>query len=457
MIILMKTKTIFSCQQCGYQSPKWLGKCPDCGQWNSLVEERIQPTPAKGRGPAGLTRSQPAKFNEIILTQDDRFSTHLNELDRVLGGGVVAGSVVLIGGDPGIGKSTLVLQALQQISRHGGKVLYVTGEESLQQVKLRGERLGTDSDNLFILAETALEAILETAQSLQPRVVVIDSVQTMFSSQLPSAPGSIGQVREVAGQLMMFAKRTNTATFLIGHVTKEGAIAGPRVLEHIVDTVLYFEGDRGRSYRVLRAVKNRFGSTNEIGVFEMKGLGLEGVENPSELFLSERPMQVNGSVVVSSLEGTRPLLVELQALVCPSNLAMPRRMAIGVDAGRVSLLLAVLERRGGLHLQGQDVFVNVVGGLGLEEPAVDLGIVAAVASSFKERPIDPKTLVVGEVGLGGEIRRVHQPDMRLREAARMGFRRCILPDRNLERLTDRHGLELIGVNHLREALGALMS
>ncbi len=456
MIILMKAKIVFSCQQCGYQSPKWLGKCPDCGQWNSLVEERAAQTPAQGRTTAGPP-SSPARFSEIKLTKDDRFPTDLGELDRVLGGGVVAGSVVLVGGDPGIGKSTLLLQALQQVSRQGSKVLYVTGEESLQQVKLRGERLGADSSNLFILAETALETILEAAQSLKPRIIAIDSVQTMFTAQIPSAPGSIGQVREVAGQLMVHAKRTNTATFLIGHVTKEGAIAGPRVLEHIVDTVLYFEGDRGRSYRVLRSVKNRFGSTNEIGVFEMKGAGLEGVENPSELFLSERPMEVNGSVVVSSLEGTRPLLVELQALVSPSNLAMPRRMAIGVDSSRVSLLLAVLERRGGLHLQSQDVFVNVVGGMGLEEPAVDLGIVAAVASSFKERPIDPKTLVVGEVGLGGEIRAVHQPDWRLREAARMGFRRCVLPDRNLERLTDRHGLELTGVHHLREALGALLS
>jgi DNA repair protein RadA/Sms len=400
------------------------------------------------------TPRKPEPIIEIIRSSEDRFSTGMGELDRVLGGGVVAGSMVLIGGDPGIGKSTLLLQAFQKISQDR-PVLYVSGEESPHQIKMRGERLGVDSKNLLILSETSLEEILKTAQSLRPRAIVIDSIQTVYTSQITSAPGSVSQIRESAAQLMIHAKQTNTTTFLVGHVTKDGSIAGPRILEHMVDTVLYFEGDKGHPYRILRAVKNRFGSTNEIGVFEMKSLGLEEVSNPSELFLSERPSNTAGSVVVSSIEGTRPILVELQALISPTNFGLPRRMAIGVDPNRVSLLLAVLEKRAGLQLQGQDVFINVVGGMQIDEPAVDLGIVAAVASGFRERPLDPKILVLGEVGLGGEVRAIHQADARLREAAKMGFKQCLLPDRNRMRLDGVDGIDVIGVGHIRQALEIL--
>jgi len=446
-----RPKTSFVCQNCGYSSPKWLGKCPDCDQWNSLQEESAV-APAPSRWMASNREAQkPRPIGEIPQAADDRFSTGMGELDRVLGGGVVAGSMVLIGGDPGIGKSTLLLQAFQMISRDR-PVLYVSGEESPHQIKMRGERLGVDSKNLLILSETSLEEILKTAQSMKPRAIVIDSIQTVYTGQITSAPGSVSQIRESAAQLMVHAKQTNTPTFLVGHVTKDGSIAGPRILEHMVDTVLYFEGDKGHPYRILRAVKNRFGSTNEIGVFEMKSLGLEEVSNPSELFLSERPSNTAGSVVVSSIEGTRPILVELQALVSPTNFGLPRRMAIGVDPNRVSLLLAVLEKRAGLQLQGQDVFINVVGGMQIDEPAVDLGIVAAVASGFRERPLDPKILVLGEVGLGGEVRAIHQAEVRLREAAKMGFKQCLLPERNRMRLNGVDGIDLIGIGHIRQAL-----
>jgi DNA repair protein RadA/Sms len=449
-----RPKTSFVCQNCGYTSPKWLGKCPDCDQWNSLQEETAA-VAAPSRWMASNREPQkPRPIGEIPQAADDRFSTGMGELDRVLGGGVVAGSMVLIGGDPGIGKSTLLLQAFQKIGQDR-PVLYVSGEESPHQIKIRGERLGVDSKNLMILSETSLEEILKTAQSLRPRAIVIDSIQTVYTAQITSAPGSVSQIRESAAQLMIHAKQTNTPTFLIGHVTKDGSIAGPRILEHMVDTVLYFEGDKGHPYRILRAVKNRFGSTNEIGVFEMKSLGLEEVSNPSELFLSERPSNTAGSVVVSSIEGTRPILVELQALISPTNFGLPRRMAIGVDPNRVSLLLAVLEKRAGLQLQGQDVFINVVGGMQIDEPAVDLGIVAAVASGFRERPLDPKILVLGEVGLGGEVRAIHQADVRLREAAKMGFKQCLLPERNRMRLDGVDGIDAIGVGHIRQALEIL--
>jgi len=451
---MARPKTSFVCQHCGYSSAKWLGKCPDCNQWNSLQEETVSAAApsrwmASERGP-----QKPEPITDIVRSSDDRFSTGMGELDRVLGGGVVAGSMVLIGGDPGIGKSTLLLQAFQKISRDR-PVLYVSGEESPHQIKMRGERLGVASKNLLVLAETALEEILKTAQSVKPKAIVIDSIQTVYTGQITSAPGSVSQIRESAAQLMIHAKQTNTPTFLVGHVTKDGSIAGPRILEHMVDTVLYFEGDKGHPYRILRAVKNRFGSTNEIGVFEMKSLGLEEVSNPSELFLSERASNVAGSVVVSSIEGTRPILVELQALVSPTNFGLPRRMAIGVDPNRVSLLLAVLEKRAGLQLQGQDVFINVVGGMQIDEPAVDLGIVAAVASGFRERPMDPKILIFGEVGLGGEVRAIHQAEVRLREAAKMGFKQCLLPERNRMRLNGVDGIDVIGVGTIREALEVL--
>ncbi|MFA5073298.1 MAG: DNA repair protein RadA [Nitrospirota bacterium] len=451
-----KTKTVYVCQSCGTQSPRWMGKCPDCGEWNTMVEERLEKQ--KDVGAKRRDGSEPILLGDIKAGDEDRFVTRIMELDRVLGGGIVAGSVVLVGGDPGIGKSTLVLQMLRQISELRGKALYVSGEESPAQIKMRALRLGVKTENLYVLAETQLEDILHAADGLQPQVLVVDSIQTVFTSELPSAPGSVGQVREVSGRLMLYAKRTGIPTFLIGHVTKDGAIAGPRVLEHIVDTVLYFEGDRGHAFRILRAVKNRFGSTNEIGVFEMKESGLAEVSNPSEIFLAERPSDATGSVVVSSLEGTRPILAELQALVASSKLTMPRRTCIGVDYNRVSLLLAVLEKRIGMHLMGMDVFLNVVGGLAINEPSVDLGIIAAVASSFREKPIPAKTVVMGEVGLAGEVRAINQAETRLRDAAKLGFTRCILPALNIEKLEKKalpKEMELRGVRSVDEAMTEL--
>ncbi|MBI5025591.1 MAG: DNA repair protein RadA [Nitrospirae bacterium] len=439
-------KILYQCQSCGYQSLKWLGKCPDCGEWNSFAEER----PIKLRG---RERARPFVLSEISHESGIRSSTTIKELDRVLGGGVVSGSVVLIGGDPGIGKSTLLLQAMRGLTGLG-RVLYVSGEESPEQIKMRADRLMIASGNIILLPETSLEGIIATAEEIDPQVIVIDSIQTIFSLELPSAPGSVGQVRECATKLMFFAKKEGIPLFIIGHVTKEGAIAGPRVLEHIVDTVLYFEGDRGNPFRILRAVKNRFGSTNEIGVFEMTDSGLREVDNPSELFLSERPLKVPGSVVTAGIEGTRPLLVELQALVTPSNFGMPRRTTLGVDYNRVGLLLAVLDKRIGLQLGSMDVFVNVVGGLRMEEPAVDLGIVAAVASSFRNSAIEQKTFVTGEVGLSGELRAISQVDVRVKEAAKLGFSRGIIPAGNADRLKGCE-IEIIGVKDVEEALEIL--
>src|SRR5581483_8442187 len=420
-LLMAKAKTIFACQSCGYHSPKWLGKCPDCNQWNTFAEERFEKA-STPRGELSLgTREDPAPIHEIDTSEEGRVLSGIGEFDRVLGGGLVPGSVILIGGDPGIGKTTLLLQALARLATDGTPVLYVSGEESPRQIRMRGERLGLRSPHLYVYAETALEEILKAVQEVRPTAVVVDSIQTVYTDQITSAPGSISQVQEVAGQLMTLAKRTGVPVFIIGHVTKEGAIAGPRLLEHIVDTVLYFEGDKGHTYRILRAVKNRFGSTNEIGVFEMKEGGLEEVGNPSELFLAERSRTSPGSVVVCSLEGSRPILVELQALVTPTGYSMPRRMANGVEVNRVALLLAVMEKRLGQHLSGQDVFINVIGGMQLDEPAIDLGIVAAVTSSLREKPIDPATLILGEIGLGGEVRAVGQAEMRVREAAKLGF------------------------------------
>ncbi len=452
-----RAKTVYVCQACGSQSPRWMGKCPDCGAWNTMVEERFE-KPKDLTGGKAADAIEPQPLGAIQARDEDRFVTRIHELDRVLGGGIVAGSVVLIGGDPGIGKSTLVLQMLRQVADLRGKALYVSGEESPAQIKMRAQRLGVQSENLYVLAETQLEEVLRAAEGLTPQVLVVDSVQTVFTDELPSAPGSVGQVREVSGRLMLYAKRTGIPVFLIGHVTKDGAIAGPRVLEHIVDTVLYFEGDKGHAFRVLRAVKNRFGSTNEIGVFEMKESGLAEVANPSELFLAERPADATGSVVVSSLEGTRPILAELQALVAPSKLAMPRRTCIGVDFNRVSLLLAVLEKRVGMQLMGMDVFVNIVGGMKVDEPAVDLGIIAAVASSFRERPIHDRTAVMGEVGLAGEVRAISQAESRLKDAVKLGFTRCVLPALNVEKLEKTAALkkmELLGVRTVEEAMERL--
>ena len=452
----MGMKANFLCQACGYQSARWLGRCPDCSTWNTFKEER---PPATGRGrPAAVEAVRPkaTPMTEIEVVGESRQRTGIGEFDRVLGGGVVPGAVMLVGGDPGIGKTTLLLQALPRLARHGAAVLYVSGEESPRQIKMRGERLCIADPSLYVLAETSFEEVLKAIQALQPAAVVVDSIQTIYTDQVSSAPGSISQIQEVAGQLMWLSKRTGVPVFIIGHVTKEGAIAGPRLLEHIVDTVLYFEGDKGHPYRILRAVKNRFGSTNEIGVFEMKESGLEEVANPSELFLAERPEHSTGSVVVSSLGGTRPILVELQALVSPTGYAMPRRMANGVEINRVALLLAVMEKRLGIHLAGQDIYINVVGGMQLEEPAIDLGIVAAVTSSLREVPVSAHTVMMGEMGLGGEVRAITQVDARVREAAKMGFRRCVLPERNVAKLQAPEGLELIAVRDVREALDAVL-
>lgn len=452
-----RAKTVYVCQSCGSQTPRWMGKCPDCGQWNTMVEERMEKQ-SDNSVSLHAGRVEPIALDQIEAGDEDRFATKIGELDRVLGGGIVSGSVVLIGGDPGIGKSTLVLQMLRRVSELKGKALYVSGEESPSQIKMRAERLGIRADALYVLAETSLDEILAASDRLRPKVMVVDSIQTIFTPELPSAPGSVGQVREVSGRLMLYAKRTGIPTFLIGHVTKDGAIAGPRVLEHIVDTVLYFEGDRGHAFRILRAVKNRFGSTNEIGVFEMKEAGLAEVSNPSALFLAERPREATGSVVVSSLEGTRPILAELQALVAPSKLTMPRRTTIGVDYNRVSLLIAVLEKRVGMHLMGMDVFVNVVGGLKIEEPAVDLGVISAVASSFRDKPVPPGMVVMGEVGLAGEVRAISQVEARLKDAAKLGFSKCILPLANLEKVkktSQVKAMELMGVRTVEEAIERL--
>ena len=445
---MAKARTIYACQSCGFQSTRWLGRCPDCQEWNTLVEERLQASP-DGEA-TGRAASQPQPITDLAPTTTMRRSSGIGELDRVLGGGLVPGSVVLIGGDPGIGKSTLVLQALAALARDGG-ALYVSGEESPQQVKMRADRLGVVEDQLLVLAETSLEAIIEQARATNPNVLAIDSIQTVSTEQLSSAPGSIGQVRESAAQLVQFAKRRDLACLLVGHVTKEGAFAGPRVLEHMVDTVLYFEGDRGHSFRILRAVKNRFGSTNEIGVFEMKEDGLQPVANPSALFLAERPVDVPGSVVIASIEGTRPILVELQALVSPTALGTPRRTTLGVDHNRVALLVAILEKKMGLQLTGHDIFVNVAGGVHLDEPAADLGAIVAVASSFLDRPVDPTTLILGEVGLAGEVRAIGQTETRVREGAKLGFKRCLLPESSRRQLPSIRGVELCGVSSLREA------
>ncbi|GIX45836.1 MAG: DNA repair protein RadA [Candidatus Tectimicrobiota bacterium] len=444
-----RPKSVFTCQSCGYQAGKWLGRCPDCGAWHSLVEE-VPAAPRRAAAPA----TAPLPLPEISGDGEARLSTGMAELDRVLGGGLVKGSVVLIGGDPGIGKSTLLLQAAAGLSR-SGPVLYVSGEESASQLRLRAERLGIREPRVYVFTETAVETICEQARRLQPQALIVDSIQTVYSSALPATPGSIGQVRESAAQLLALAKATQLPVFLIGHVTKEGAIAGPRVLEHMVDTVLYFEGERHHACRLLRAVKNRFGPTNELGIFEMRQTGLAEVPNPSAHLLAERPQGTSGSVVVASVEGTRPLLVELQALASPSGFGTPRRVASGVDYQRVVLLLAVLEKRLGLPLQQYDVYVNVVGGLQVDEPAVDLGVIAAVVSSLREVAVDPGLVVFGEVGLTGEVRAVTQVEARLREAAKLGFCRCLLPAGSEEAAPEVAGLARWGVRSVAEALEAL--
>ncbi|MDD4240936.1 MAG: DNA repair protein RadA [Smithellaceae bacterium] len=448
---MKKSKTSFFCQHCGYMSPKWLGKCPSCNGWNCFAEEPM-PDPDAGGRPDLVFGGKPLPIGDIPAEEGKRMLTGMAEIDRVLGGGLVSGSAILVGGEPGIGKSTLMLQVMQNLAAGGRRVLYVSGEESAAQIKLRADRIGAQAKDLLVLVEVSLEKILEQINAVDPAVVVIDSVQTVYSSSLMSAPGSVGQVREASSRLILAAKKNAVPVFLIGHVTKDGSIAGPKVLEHMVDTVLYFEGDSGHAYRIIRSIKNRFGPANEIGVFEMRDRGLEEVPNPSAFFLAERPENAPGSVVVTSLEGTRPILVEIQSLVAQSNLGMPRRTAIGVDSNRVSLLVAVLERICGLHLGGSDIFLNVAGGVRVEEPAVDLGIVAALASSFLDRPVDPRTVVLGEVGLTGEVRAVSQMDMRIKEAARLGFNRCIIPKTSSPSAAAAEKISVTAIGSLAELL-----
>jgi DNA repair protein RadA/Sms len=454
-----KQKTIFACTECGQTSAKWLGQCPACRRWNTLHEEVAAPEPksATPRGWAGSSSSRPVPLHEVEACAESRLRTGLAELDRVLGGGVVPGSLVLLGGDPGIGKSTLILAALDRLARVSGDrpVLYVSGEESARQVKLRADRMGALAPNLHILAETDATRVLHAARALEPAVLVVDSIQTQYLPELESAPGTVTQIREVTARLMAFAKTTETPVFLIGHVTKDGAIAGPRVLEHMVDTVLYFEGGGAHPYRVLRAHKNRFGSASEIGVFEMKAGGLVEVGNPSALFLAERPLDAPGSAVAAVLNGTRTVLVEIQALVAPTGFGTPRRTALGVDSNRVALLAAVLEKKVGLELLSCDLFVNVAGGLTVDDPAADLATITALASSFREKAVPARTVLLGEVGLAGEVRAVSQPEIRLVEAARLGFTRALVPAATARLAAAPPGIEVCGVETVAEALDLL--
>jgi len=449
----LKKETLFVCQSCGHKSGKWLGKCPECGEWNSLVEEKSR-KPGVRNG-FQLRDVTAVAFTDIEPQDDLRVPSGLTEFDRVLGGGIVPGTLVLIGGDPGIGKSTLLLQVADKLSATGSLVLYVSGEESERQIKLRGERLAVEAKNVFILPETNLENIINEIERLKPAAIIVDSIQTVFSSAIESAPGSVSQVREVAHQFLLLAKNRGLPIFLIGHITKEGSIAGPKILEHIVDTVLYFEGERHHNHRIVRAVKNRFGAANEVGVFEMTGTGLMPVANPSQMFLQERPQNVAGSIVTACMEGTRPLLVEIQALVSGSKYGAGRRMTQGLDQNRVALLIAMLEKRASLQLTSDDVFVNIAGGLEVDEPAVDLGVVTAIISSFKNVSVDPHTAVFGEVGLTGEVRGAMQASVRAREAQALGFKKIVMPASNVPGLERLLGVRIVGVRSVDEALDEL--
>jgi len=452
---MAKAKTIFFCNSCGFESPKWVGKCPGCSSWNTMVEE-LNTRTKTSNSVVGFEKVKPISIKDIEISQEERTSTGFEELDRVLGGGIVRGSLILVGGDPGIGKSTLLLQVSMNLAKNNKEILYVTGEESPKQIKIRAERLGVEAEKLIILAETDLSVIEGYISELKPGFVVIDSIQTMFRAELQSAPGSVSQVREATAALMRIAKQLNTATFIVGHVTKEGAIAGPRILEHMVDTVLYFEGERHQSYRIVRAVKNRFGSTNEIGIFEMKNRGLEEVLNPSEMFLSGRPNNMSGSCVICTVEGTRPVLVEIQALTSTTSFGMPRRMATGFDYNRVILLMAVLEKRVGMQLQSSDAYVNIAGGLKVDEPACDLGITCAIASSFRNISIDYRTVIIGEIGLTGEVRAVSQIEKRIIEAEKLGFKRCVIPKDNLKGLEGNFKIKIVAVDNIHDALEEIL-
>ncbi len=449
-------KSIFFCQNCGHEEAKWLGQCPACKEWNTFVEERIDSGITKGTTVAAraVHEAKVIPLTEVTADDDTRSETGIKELDRVLGGGIVPGSLVLVGGDPGIGKSTLLLQVCQRMAQMK-KILYISGEESQAQIKLRANRMGNFTSSLLLLCETNLGIIRSVIEKERPELVIIDSIQTMYSEDVTSAPGSVSQVRESTNVFMQLAKGLCIPIFIVGHVTKEGTVAGPRVLEHMVDTVLYFEGDRHASYRILRAVKNRFGSTNEIGVFEMRQSGLVEVENPSEYMLSGKPENASGSVVACSMEGTRPILLEIQALVCRTNFGMPRRTAAGTDYNRVNLLMAVLEKRLGMSLGNCDAYVNIAGGIKMNEPAIDLGIVMALVSSYRNRPIDEKTIVFGEVGLSGEVRAVNMPEQRVAEAKKLGFETCILPEVSLKMVKEIQGIRLVGVKTVNEAVGII--
>lgn len=446
-------KSVFFCQNCGHEENKWLGQCPMCKEWNTFVEEPV--SFSKSASAKLIKDAEVVALKHVETDQEERIKTKIEELDRVLGGGIVPGSLLLVGGDPGIGKSTLLLQVCQRLCEDKHQVLYISGEESLKQIKLRANRMGEFTEDLLLLCETNLEIVKNVIQKRKPEVVIIDSIQTMYSEEVASAPGSVSQVRESTNVFMQLAKGLGISIFIVGHVTKEGTVAGPRVLEHMVDTVLYFEGDRHASYRILRGVKNRFGSTNEIGVFEMRQNGLVEVQNPSEFMLNGKPENASGSVVACSMEGTRPILIEIQALVCSSNFGMPRRTAAGTDYNRVNLLMAVLEKRVGIHLSNYDAYVNIAGGIKMNEPAVDLGIVMAIVSSYKNQPIDEKTIVFGEVGLSGEVRAVNMPEQRVAEAKKLGFTTCIMPEVSREVVKNIKGIKIIGVKTINEALQVL--
>nr|WP_288723566.1 DNA repair protein RadA [uncultured Sellimonas sp.] len=443
-------KTVFFCQNCGHEEAKWLGQCPACKEWNTFVEEKALPT--KSVGQAERKRAEVLSISNVKTVGEDRIKTAMEELDRVLGGGIVKGSLVLVGGDPGIGKSTLLLQVCQTLGQKGESVLYISGEESARQIKLRADRMGEFSEHVELLCETNLESVEDVIRNRKPGMVVIDSIQTMYSEEIGSAPGSVSQVREATNTLMHLAKGLGITIFIVGHVTKEGTVAGPRVLEHMVDTVLYFEGDRHASYRILRGVKNRFGSTNEIGVFEMRENGLKEVKNPSEFMLNGRPENASGSVVACSMEGTRPILLEIQALVCHTNFGMPRRTAAGTDYNRVNLLMAVLEKRLGMPLGDCDAYVNIAGGIKMNEPAIDLGIVMALVSSYQNRPVDEHTVVFGEVGLSGEVRAVSMAKQRVMEAKKLGFNTCVIPEVSKETVGNIDGMKIVGVSNVGEAI-----
>lgn len=456
---MAKIKTKYVCQSCGYENPKWLGKCPECMKWNTFVEE-IEDKSSKSnhRETFVIDKSsqKPVNINSITIKHEERFSSGINELNRVLGGGIVRGSLVLVGGDPGIGKSTLLLQVSESVAQSGKKVLYISGEESESQIKMRAERLNAKSENLFIMAENNLNIIEHNLEGFDPDLIILDSIQTVFTPDIASAPGTVSQIKEGTSRFMRISKKMGISTFVVGHVTKEGALAGPKIMEHMVDTVLYFEGERYNTYRLIRAVKNRFGSTNELGVFEMSEKGLQELENPSKALISEKPENASGSVIVSTVEGTRPMLLELQALVSPTSFGIPRRTATGIDFNRVNLLLAVLEKRAGMQIQNQDVYLNIVGGIKINEPSMDLGVILAVASGFRNIPISGEVAVTGEVGLTGEIRGVSYIEKRISECRKLGFKKIIIPKYNYEAVKDVKGIEIWPVENVRQAINMVL-